>query len=469
MKSTFSHAPKSLKITYIGGGSRGWAWQLMSDLALEADLGGEVVLYDIDENAARINQHIGNALSELPCSKGHWRYTCCSHLEEALQDCDFVIISILPGTFDEMESDVHAPEACGVYQPVGDTTGPGGLVRSLRAGPMFQQFARAIAKVAPKAWVINYTNPMAQCLRVLYATFPQIRAIGCCHEVFATQRLLAFAMDEMEGIKGIGRQDLQTTVMGVNHFTWITQATYQGRDILPVYRAFAEKHFEQGFYERNGQNWMNDHFACANRVKFDLFLRFGYVAAAGDRHLAEFNPGTRYLSSPDVAHSWGFGLTPVSWRKQDLSQRLARAQRLYNGEETFPLTPSGEEGVQMIKALSGLGDMITNVNLPNVGQVSNIPMGTVVESNAILSVEGVRPLMAGAMPLSLLAMSMPAITAQDMILNSIITQDASLATAVLYNDPLMCRVSRRDAQDLYQTMLDNTSHYLSGWNLEVKK
>ena len=47
------------------------------------------------------------------------------------EGADFVIISILPGTFDEMESDVHAPEKYGVYQPVGDTTGPGGLVRGL--------------------------------------------------------------------------------------------------------------------------------------------------------------------------------------------------------------------------------------------------------------------------------------------------------------------------------------------------
>jgi alpha-galactosidase len=38
-----------LKIAYIGGGSRGWAWGLMSDLALCDKLSGTVYLYDIDK------------------------------------------------------------------------------------------------------------------------------------------------------------------------------------------------------------------------------------------------------------------------------------------------------------------------------------------------------------------------------------------------------------------------------------
>lgn len=45
---------------------------------------------------------------------------------------------------------------------------------------------------------------------------------------------------------------------------------------------------------------MNSSFACANRVKFDLFLRYGCIAAAGDRHLAEFMPGKTYLKAPKL-------------------------------------------------------------------------------------------------------------------------------------------------------------------------
>lgn len=55
-----------VKIAYIGGGSRGWAWGLMSDLAAAEDMSGEVALYDIDREAAARNEVIGNRMNGLP-------------------------------------------------------------------------------------------------------------------------------------------------------------------------------------------------------------------------------------------------------------------------------------------------------------------------------------------------------------------------------------------------------------------
>ena len=179
-----------VKIAYIGGGSRGWAWTFMTDLALEVSLSGVIRLYDIDEQAAKNNAIIGNAISAREEAVGKWRYEVCSELKAALAGADFVVISILPGTFDEMAVDVHMPERFGIYQSVGDTAGPGGLMRALRTIPMFVEIAEAIREYAPDAWVINYTNPMSVCVRTLYHVFPQIKAFGCCHEVFGTQKVL---------------------------------------------------------------------------------------------------------------------------------------------------------------------------------------------------------------------------------------------------------------------------------------
>ena len=53
-----------LQVAYIGGGSRGWAWGFMADLAMDEQLCGEVRLYDIDRSAAERNEIIGNRLSE---------------------------------------------------------------------------------------------------------------------------------------------------------------------------------------------------------------------------------------------------------------------------------------------------------------------------------------------------------------------------------------------------------------------
>lgn len=104
-----------VKIAYIGGGSRGWAWGLMSDLAAAEDMSGEVALYDIDREAAARNEVIGNRMNGLPQARSAWNYHAANSLGAALDGADFVVISILPGTFDEMESDVHAPEAYGIY------------------------------------------------------------------------------------------------------------------------------------------------------------------------------------------------------------------------------------------------------------------------------------------------------------------------------------------------------------------
>ena len=455
---------RDVKIAYIGGGSRGWAWQLMGDLAREPALGGEVRLYDIDQEAARCNEVIGNRLSALPEAAGRWRYTAQETLGGALEGADFVIISILPGTFDEMESDVHAPEAYGVLQPVGDTTGPGGMLRALRTGPMYAQFARAIAAHCPQAWVINYTNPMAQCVRTLYEVFPGIRAFGCCHEVFSTQKLLADALME-QGCENLTRHDLRTTVAGVNHFTWVTDARYRDIDVMPIYRAFVEKYAQSGYGLPEEGNWLNRFFLCGHRVKFDLFQRYGAIAAAGDRHLAEFNPAPRYLRSREEVQAWQFSLTPVSWRKQELGERRARAQRLYSGAEQPIMKASDEEGVLQMKALLGMGDMVTNVNLPNRGQIANAPLGAVVETNAAFSGGSLQPVHAGALPAPILALSMPALAAQEQLAAAIAARDATLAFPAFANDPLLVSLTQAQARTLYSDMLRATAAYLPGWKL----
>ncbi len=155
-----------IKIAYIGGGSRGWAWSFMGDLAIEPALSGTIALYDIDMEAAKNNEIIGNRLTANPDTIGKWDYKAVPTLKDALAGADFVIISILPGTFDEMEYDVHLPEKYGIYQSVGDTAGPGGILRALRTLPMYVEIAEAIKEYSPNAWVINYTNPMSLCVKV---------------------------------------------------------------------------------------------------------------------------------------------------------------------------------------------------------------------------------------------------------------------------------------------------------------
>lgn len=453
---------EELKIAYVGGGSRGWAWGLMSDLAANPDVSGDVYLYDIDFEAAKANEKIGNMYNNVEGARSKWTYHAVETPKEALTGADFVIISILPGTFDEMESDVHTPEKYGIYQPVGDTTGPGGIVRAMRTIPMFEVIANYIKEYCPKAWVINYTNPMTLCVKTLYDTFPEIKAFGCCHEVFGTQGLLGYVIEEFFGEKAV-REDIKVNPVSVNHFTWLTKASYRGIDLFPYYKQYCDKYVD-GLPTKSDNNWMNNHFSSQFKVRIDLFRRFGYIAAAGDRHLAEFCPGGWYLESPERVHEMKFALTPVSWRKKDLENRLERSRKLLSGEEEVKIWKTGEDGVHQIRALLGLCDLVTNVNIPNVGQIPNLPLGAVVETNAIFRSDEVTPVFAGNIPTEIHSLVSRICAEQEAVFDGIKRRDIEAIFEAFASDPLVtCSLS--DARKMFNEMVENTKEYLKDYNL----
>jgi len=449
---------EDVTIAYIGGGSRGWAWTFMTDLALEKQLSGTIRLYDIDKDAAKANEIIGNSIKGRKEAVGKWDYVVSNTVEEALTGADFVVISILPKTFDEMEVDVHMPERLGIYQSVGDTAGPGGMIRALRTLPIFYEYAKEIERYCPDAWVINYTNPMSLCVKAMYDAFPGIKAFGCCHEVFGTEKILAQIVAEKFGLEKIDRHEIEVNVMGINHFTWFDYASYKGIDLFPIYREFIKDHFEEGLDERDA-NWANSCFACKHRVKMDLFNKYGLIAAAGDRHLAEFMPGDMYLKDPETVRSWGFDLTSVKWRKEDLQNRLAKSGRLVRGEEQINLLPTGEEGILLIKALCGLTRIVSNVNIPNTSrQIPNLPEEAVVETNALFGRDSIRPIYAGEMPENIRELVMPHIENHERILEASKTRDVNLVVESFMNDPVTkgAHASEDDIRKLVTDMMNAT-------------
>ena len=454
---------EDVKIAYIGGGSRGWAWGLMSDLAMAGDMSGSVYLYDINMEAAKNNEIIGNKFNDLEEATSKWDYKAVETLEEALSGANFVIISILPGTFDEMESDVHTPEKYGIYQPVGDTTGPGGIVRAMRTIPMYEEIAEAIKKYSPNAWVINYTNPMTLCVKTLYRVFPEIKAFGCCHEVFGTQNFLASIL-KMELDIDAEREEIKVNPIAVNHFTWLTSAKYKNIDLLPIYAKYCKDH-PDGVPIGADENWMNSSFHCYQKVKMDLFNKFGYIAAAGDRHLAEFCEGKWYLESPDRVKEMRYELTTVAWRKEEQAKREEKARKLVSGEEQVKIELTGEEGVKQMRALLGLSELVTNVNIPNYGQIPNLPIGAVVETNAVFRSNSVTPVFSGAVPKEIYALISRICAEQEVVSEAIAKRNVEKIFSAFANDPLVT-CSIEDAKKLFQEMCENTKEYLKDYNLD---
>lgn len=451
---------KTIKIAYIGGGSKLWARSFMQDLALAEGIGGEVSLYDIDVEAAVRNQKIAARIHRKKEAKAAFVYTVARTLEECLTGADFVLISILPGTFAQMRSDVHAPERYGIYQSVGDTVGPGGILRAMRTVPIYEGFAQAIRDCCPDAWVLNLTNPMSACVKALYHVFPEIKAFGCCHEVFHTQDFLTCVLREMTGIS-IDRSQLYTDASGINHFTWITEARYQDIDVMVLLPAFMEKYFASGYYEKgNHQQWKSDPFAYGNRVKMDLYRRYGALAAAGDRHLAEFVNNQWYLKDPETVARWHFALTTVDYREENQRRQIAQSIAMADGIEDVPLAPSGEELVSLLRALLGLHTVVSNVNVPNQGQMPVLPEGAIVETNCVFTGGFLRPVTAKPLPAGALAMVQRNCANIELTCEGIFQRDLKKIFAAFMNQPLCSTLTLEEGADLFRLMRDNTAQYL---------
>jgi alpha-galactosidase len=456
-------ADTELKIAYIGGGSRDWARKLMIDLALCPELGGRVALYDIDIDAARLNEQLGTWLQDQPGVVSHWKYATVSKLPDALRGADFVVLSIQPGPLEIMAAEIALAEEYGLFFPVGDTTGAPGLVRGLRAATVYGDFAQVIATICPDAWVINYTNPMAICTRTLLRAAPGLKVFGCCHEVYSTQRMLAgLAGRYLDCPAPPGREEIRVNVLGINHFTWIDRAEYGDHDLLELLRHHLAQPGVIRPYSREEVEARNDWFYSADQVKFALFQRLGILAAAGDRHLVEFLPG--FIRSPESLFRWGVIRTPVAWRMERWRSAPQKTHDLMTGRSSLNLRTSGEEGVGQIKALLGMGDIMTNVNLGNRGQVSNLPAEVVVETNASFRRDEVIPLSAGALPPGLATLIGRQSANQEMIVEAARTRSVELAFQAVYNDPAH-HLAIDAAWEMYVRMLQASRDYLPGWKI----
>lgn len=439
---------EKIRVCIIGGGSRLWAIQFLKDLTLQDKLGAHVVLYDIDKNAAENNEEVANEIFRINGKADVLSVSVASTLDEGLRGADFVIIAIEPGLTEIRKFDLELPEEYGILQSVGDTTGPGGLMRARRAIPLFIDFARAIEKNCPDAWVINYTNPMTLCTSALYKGYPGIKALGCCHEVFHTESYIAAFIAEKRGIETPDRREIDIDVSGLNHFTFVTKARYKGEDVMPLLKeyvknndVFADRTESAKGRVKEGKWFDSDHLVALR------FLRdFDTLGAAGDRHLAEFVPF--FLTSDEDVWRYGFVRTPYSYRA---AEDIRKKNKVYTPDELIA-KPSDEEGVDIILSLAGERTLKTNINIPNIGQVGYLKKGHIVESNGYISANSIVPIVSTDPSLSIQAMVQRIEAEQSIALEAILENDMDKLFEAFILDPLV-DIPIDKAHELFERML----------------
>ena len=439
---------EKIRVCIIGGGSRLWAIQFLKDLTLQDKLGAHVVLYDIDKNAAENNEEVANEIFRINGKADVLSVSVASTLDEGLRGADFVIIAIEPGLTEIRKFDLELPEEYGILQSVGDTTGPGGLMRARRAIPLFIDFARAIEKNCPDAWVINYTNPMTLCTSALYKGYPGIKALGCCHEVFHTESYIAAFIAEKRGIETPDRREIDIDVSGLNHFTFVTKARYKGEDVMPLLKEYVKNNdvFADRTESAKGRVKEGKWFDSDHLVALRFLSDFDTLGAAGDRHLAEFVPF--FLTSDEDVWRYGFVRTPYSYRE---AEDIRKKNKVYTPDELIA-KPSDEEGVDIILSLAGERTLKTNINIPNIGQVGYLKKGHIVESNGYISTNSIVPIVSTAPSLSIQAMVQRIEAEQSIALEAILGNDMDKLFEAFILDPLV-DIPIDKAHELFERML----------------
>ena len=197
-----------------------------------------------------------------------------------------------------MRHDLEIPERYGIRQSVGDTVGPGGVMRALRNIPVFVDIARDMEELCPDAWLLNLTNPMTDAL-------PR----GHARDVDQDGRAVPRGHDRAVRPQPAARRRLPSTQLEVGgrqpppvRSPRSTSAATTGLARCASCSTDADARADEPLaIELPDDLGCRDGVRAArvdqgrparhNRVKLELFDRFGVLPGAGDRHVAEFFPG----------------------------------------------------------------------------------------------------------------------------------------------------------------------------------
>jgi alpha-galactosidase len=383
--------------------------------------GAELVLHDINADALKFM----TAASKRVVKKvnGALKITASLDREETLRGADFVVLCVGLGGSRAVRNDLEIPEKYGIYQTVGDTVGPGGLARGLRHIPFAIQVAREMEDLCPDAWLLNLSNPMSTiCRGVTRAT--SIRTIGLCHEVTGFRYHMAALFE-------VPVEKIQVEAAGINHLPVITRFIIDGGDGFGLLREWLSEHGAFGLVDDSELTNVFTVFRDQLAVKLILFEQLGVLFGAGDRHITEFF-STFLTEKSRLGRQYGVFLTTADHRDEMERQRRAIAENF-----TPPHEVSAEQLAPVMGSLLGgpAGQYI--LNIPNLGQVENLPVGAVVECVARIDALGVQPLAVGSLPHAAHAAVAPHVDRHELIVEAVLTGNQGHALTALATDPLI--------------------------------
>ncbi|MEO6847447.1 MAG: hypothetical protein ABI443_07915 [Chthoniobacterales bacterium] len=429
------------KIAIIGGGSPNWVKNLVKDMFLTPSISDATyLLYDIDLKAAELNvaflQKLATQLKISP-------KIIASDRIESLEGSDYIGITVSTGGFASMAHDLAIPEKFGIYHTVGDTSGPGGWARFIRNYGPFMQMAETIRKVAPNALVLNYTNPMTTLTDVLCRELDN-QVVGLCHGLFENLELIK------RHYKLADEGEISINYGGLNHFFWCDKIKVHGKDVIKDFQDSGKSLSDlltSAYVDSAG------HSSPDREVASELFKLTGLLPYLGDRHTCEFF--ACYITDLKKMEQYKIKRTDVAFRIKQHEEFRENLQKMVDGEiEPDYFKRSRETAADIIEAHYTQKPFVDVGNLPNIGQISNLPLGVVVETAMRVDQNGFTPLCFGELPQSVLSFVQPYAEMFEMTVDACMEGDRVKALQALRHDPVCANLTTREVLDMGNQLLD---------------
>lgn len=445
------------KVTVIGAGSlffgRQAIWQMVHSPHLNS---GTLALIDTDpERLRKLEKLARMVVAETGVAL---KIEASADRRAVLAGSDFVVLSFARDTVRYRGLDTVISEKYGIRMCSGDTIGPGGVFRAMRELPVILDCARDVEELCPDAWVINYINPSTVNGMALARFAPRVKSFALCDSLHMPHVKNAYArranlIGETEQLTLEQDQRFDLRIAGVNHFTWVLKAEYDGRDVMAD---IGETIRQKAATETDG----GDQGAKAvhnNAIGYRLFQMFDKVPACV-AHTKEY-----------VRFWQGHGVT-----KEDIPElalweteaRYARHSEMWEQIDGFisgatPIadymkTFGPDHATDIIENMvGGLGKPFY-INTLNNGAVSNMADDAFLELLCDVDMNGPHPRPVGEMPRGLRAMQEIVLDTHELTAEAVALGDRALLRRALLTDPLTNSIGDTEAliEELMQAERD---------------
>jgi alpha-galactosidase len=253
----------------------------------------------------------------------------------------------------------------------------------------------------------------------------------------------------------VDEKDLAVRYGGVNHFFWILDFKVRGQDGYALLRkklgSSTLLKFDKASEDPAG-------FSENNHLLFsELFEELGYLTYSADGHTGEFF--TAYLTDKEMQKKYKLKGHMIQDRTSKTDEKKKLVSDFISGKKKM-LERSRETAVDIMKAMVQNTPFIDVVNLPNIGQIDNLPKGAVVETLGLVDGAGFAPITIGPLPEILRGLTEIHCHVQKMTLEAALTGNEKLAFEALMLDPLCAKLAPTQIRKMGKELMKATAKYL---------